>query len=154
MKLISLFFFAALVALSCKPKAAETETETVEVETTTEAEVPAELQAYEDQIMKIHDEVMPKMGDINRLRNELKSIKDKSGTTPMPGLDDAIQALDKAEEWMMTWMKNYSETKNTLAPEHLGKFYEKELMKVENVKSTMLTSIEQAEAWLAAHPAG
>lgn len=154
MKLISLLLFAAVITLSCNPKAAETGTESVEVQTTTEAEVPAEFQAYEDQIMKIHDEVMPRMSDIRDLHEELTAIKKEAGTKPMEGLDEAIQSLEKAEEWMMSWMKNYSETKNTLAPEHLGKFYEKELMKVENVKSTMLTSIEQAEAWLAAHPAG
>lgn len=158
MKYLFLLFFIAMLGVSCQPKPAEQDS--VEVDITTENEMPAEYQAMEDQIMKIHDEVMPKMSDINSLSTQLKDIRDKAGKdaagnpVKIGGLDEAILELEKAEQWMMDWMKNYSETKNKLAPEHMGKFYEKELMKVDNVKSTMLNAIDQANAWLAAHPAG
>ena|SRR5688572_3781429 len=158
MKFIFLLFFTAMLGVSCQPKPAEQES--VEVEVTTKNEVPEKFQTYEDQIMKIHDEAMPKMSDINNLSTQLKAIRDKAGKdaagnpVKVGGLDEAIDELAKAEQWMMDWMKNYSETKNTLAPEHLEKFYQKELQKVENVKSTMINAIDKANAWLAAHPAG
>lgn len=153
MKFLFFLFFTAGI-ISCKPKAAE-ET-SVEVEMPGEATLPAEFQAYDDQIMKVHDEVMPKMSEISRLGTQLKDIKSKAGENAagMEGLDEAIESLRKAEEWMMDWMKNYHDTKASLTPEHMPKFFEKEMQKIDNVKSTMLNSIDQANEWLATHPAG
>ncbi len=70
------------------------------------------------------------------------------------GLDDALESLRQAEQGMMDWMKRYSETKATITPDLMQTFYERELERITQVKMNMLNSIDKANAWLAAHPAG
>ena len=38
----------------------------------------AELQKLEDEVIKIHDDVMPKMADINRVKRKLKGLENDS----------------------------------------------------------------------------
>ena len=114
----------------------------------------------EDEVMKIHDEVMPRITDINRLSSQLRDIKARAGQTPegtpvmIDGLDETLNALRNAEQGMMDWMKDYSDQKAQLGAEQLEAFYKEELEKIKAVRDSMLSSIEIANAWLAAHPAG
>ena len=63
--------------------------------------------ALYDQVMIIHDEVMPKMGDINRIsrtiRAELDTVPPIDTLLKLQQLDLLIR-LGKAEEGMMVWM--------------------------------------------------
>lgn len=152
MKILVALIMFSLLAFSCKEKPA--------VDNTSELELSADLKNYEDEVMKIHDEVMPKMNEIHQLSTELRNIRSDAGANPdgtpvkMEGLDESLQALKDAEDGMMNWMKNYTSIKTSVKPEQLKRFYEKELEKITHVKDSMLNSIEQAKAWLAAHPAG
>lgn len=141
--------------ISCKPKGAEV-TVTEKQDSTVLNTQTNEFQAYEDEIMKIHDDVMPKVSDINRLSAQLEAIKTKAGPSDKPstieGLDETLQSLREAEKGMMDWMKYYSDTKSRLTPEVEKIFYERELEKITNVKMAMLNSIEKANNWLNAHP--
>ena len=118
----------------------------------------ADLQNYEDEIMKIHDAAMPRMSDINRLSVQLKALKVKAGEGKTPivleGLDDALQSLDDADHAMSDWMKNFSEVKSSLNEEGLKPFYEKELEKITVIRNMMINSIDKANSWIAAHPVG
>jgi hypothetical protein len=146
--LVMKLFFGMLVIfsliLSCKQKPGES----------------TSMSVTEDEVMKIHDEVMPKITDINRLSSQLRDIKNKAGQTPegtpmvIEGLDETLHDLRNAEQGMMDWMKNYSDKKAELSPEQLEMFYKEELEKIKAVRDSMLSSIENANAWLAAHPAG
>lgn len=152
MKLLIILSLAGMIGMSCKRK-------TADVQTNGNA-ASADLQNFENEIMKVHDEVMPKMTNINKLSTQLRDIKSRTGKTPegqpvaIEGLDETLQALREAEQGMMDWMKNYSEIKASLTEENLKKFYEKELQKIMSVKDNMLNSIEKANSWLAAHPVG
>lgn len=153
-------FIIALIFTSCQQKAAEVKTEDpVSTEVVREPVVlSADLQNYENEIMKIHDEVMPKMSEINQLATKLKSIKEAAGTTEEgkpntpEGLDDALNSLRSAEQYMMDWMKEYSDARATLSAEDMPKFLEKQLGKVTHVKDRMLNAIDKANAWIASHP--
>ncbi len=154
MKLLVLLSIALTLASSCKEKVA------VAVEQTTDSRLSADLQNYENEVMKIHDEAMPKMSEIKRLSSQLIEIKAEAAETPegkpveIEGLDDTLESLRQAEEGMMTWMNNYSNAKARVTPELLKTFYERELEKITQVKMNMLNSIEKANTWLANHPAG
>jgi hypothetical protein len=157
MKYVIIICLSSLFIPSCKPKGAEV-TVTESQDTTAVNVQTNEFQAYEDEIMKIHDDVMPKVSDINRLSRQLREIKTKTGTTDatkpstIVGLDETLKSLEDAEQEMMNWMKYYSETKPRLTPDLEKIFYERELEKITNVKMTMLNSIEKANTWLNAHP--
>ena len=148
MKQLFLLCLGFMMILSCKQKAAEEPA-------ATESAPNADLQHYEDEVMKIHDEVMPKMSDIQRLSSQLREIKANAGEnaegTPVmiEGLDDALTSLREAEQGMMDWMKNYSDTKSKVTGDLMKTFLERELEKITQVKINMLNSIDQANAWLA-----
>lgn len=116
------------------------------------------LEHYEDEVMKVHDDVMPKMSDIQRLSMKLRDIKSKAGITPegepvvIVGLDSTLHALRTAEQGMMDWMKNYGDRKAQVPEDLLQTFYERELKRITQVKTDMLNSIDQANAWLEQHP--
>lgn len=149
MKQLLLLCLGFIMILSCKQKAAEKEP------AATEPALSADLQHYDDEVMKIHDEVMPKMSDIQRLSSQLREIKAKAGETPegtpvmIEGLDDALNSLREAEQGMMDWMKYYSDTKPKVTEDLMKTFYERELEKITQVKNNMLNSIDKANAWLA-----
>lgn len=150
MKQLFLLCLVFTMILSCKQKAAEEEEQVP-----TEPALSADLQHYEDEVMKIHDEVMPKMSEIQRLISQLNGIKAKAGEnsegTPVmiEGLDDALNSLREAEQGMMDWMKNYSDRKTKVTGDLQRVFYERELEKITQVKDNMLNSIEKANSWIA-----
>jgi len=150
MRVLPILFIAMSILLSCKPA---TSADTGEGE-----KGNPELKALEDQVMAIHDEVMPKMKDINDIMVQLREIKAAVKETPEgklespDGMEQVMGSLKLAEQGMWDWMKSYSDTKATLQEDQLKAFYEKELEKVNKVKSDMLGSIEKAQVWLAAHP--
>lgn len=57
----------------------------------------------------IHDEVMPKMGEINKLLNELEQNKENFESQDY---EDVTYQLKEAHQGMMTWMKDLSGTFN------------------------------------------
>lgn len=150
MRVVLLLFFAFSLLFSCKPNVATEQGAT--------EEIPADIQALENQVMAVHDEVMPKMKNINDLSSQLRAIRaslkeSETGKVESPaGLDEVQSALKLAEQGMWDWMKSFSDTKATLQVDQLKPFYEKELEKINKVKRDMLDAIEKATAWLATHP--
>ena len=56
-------------------------------------------------IMAVHDDVMPKMKDIYKLRKELKGLESSQNVTFHLG------QLEAADEAMMSWMHEYKKPK-------------------------------------------
>lgn len=158
MKLYLLFFIYTITFASCQQKPAEVNTNEPSTGEVIKEPVilSADLQNYENEIMKIHDAVMPRMSEINQLATKLKSIKAAAGTTEAgkpntpDGLDDALNALRNAEQYMMDWMKDYSDRRATLAEADMPKFLEKELEKISEVKIRMENAIDKANSWITA----
>jgi hypothetical protein len=150
MRVLLLLLFWSLSVLACK-KASTTDS-------TSGDTPPTELQMLEDKVLAIHDEVMPKMKDINDITTQLRAIKSGIKETPEgklespDGFEQVMGSLKLAEQGMWDWMKAYSDTKAKLKEDQLKSFYEKELITVTKVKEDMLSSIEKAQAWLAAYP--
>ena len=140
-----------MLIFSCNEKKVENTPEETPVQQ--EVKLTPELQNYENEIMKIHDEVMPKMSEVARLSAQLRDIKAKAGK-PVDGLDAAIEALTQSEQMMSDWMKNYSTVKPKLTERQLLPFFQKEVEKVNMLSTKIHDSIEQAKDWLAANPAG
>jgi hypothetical protein len=100
MKKIFLVVVMAFVAFSCKEAPKDGEVTKNEVSDETQAQ----FAGMQEEAMEAHDVIMPKMGDLMRLKNELGQVGDAS-----PMIADQQMALQKAHDDMMSWMHSYSE---------------------------------------------
>jgi hypothetical protein len=106
-------------------------------------------QALYDEVMKVHDEVMPKMDDIYKLKQELKKQMADSSTLTTEKkktIEATILKLDSASENMMVWMRNFNPLPDSLGEEKAREYLEDQKVKVEKVKEDMLQAIEEAGA--------
>jgi len=84
------------------------------------------------EVLAVHDEVMPKMGEMGKLSSELKA---KADTTEAGKIyRKALDSLGNAHDAMMKWMENFS-TKFPYAKDRLkGKSTEDILNDIETLK--------------------
>jgi len=106
-------------------------------------------QALYDEVMKVHDEVMPKMNEVYKLKEQLK--KQISDAPDMVAekkkkIESMIIQLDSASEEMMVWMRNFNPLPDSLGVDSAREYLEKEKVKVNQVKEVMLNAIEEAKA--------
>lgn len=142
MKRISfLLLFCILVCLSaCKDKSHESDHDHDKAEA-------GGNQALYDEVMNIHDEVMPKMNDIHRKKTELKEKLANNPDLPQDEKDKAnatIAALDSAGESMMAWMREFRPLPDSLGEDKAREYLEKELERVKQVRENMLKALEEA----------
>ncbi len=89
------------------------------------------------EIMIIHDEVMPKMSDIYKLKKALKEIEQTEASLKL------IKELEDADEAMMSWMHQYK--KPTPGTKGLDNYLNDQEVLIKEVRSKMLTAIEKAK---------
>ena len=106
-------------------------------------------QGLYDEVMKVHDEVMPKMNDIYKLKEELKKeIANAPGMVEEKkrAIESMIAQLDSASESMMVWMRNFNPLPDSLGEEKAREYLEDQKGKVKKVKEDILKAIEEAKA--------
>jgi len=72
---------------------------------------PSPVKTLEQETMRIHDEAMAEMAEMNRVRREMKDFMERAKMTA-EGLKTWRQAftdIEKAEEGMMSWMAGYKD---------------------------------------------
>jgi len=150
MKIFHFIFLFAIILIACKPNSSGIKTP--------EMPATADVAAYEDTIMKIHDAVMPKMTDLNRLETTLRNIRMEAGKSEMgsaaipQGIDDMIASVKAAQNQMLDWMEYYSAMRSKLEPDKLMEFMKSEIAKITLVSKKINDTIDKAKAWLEAHP--
>lgn len=99
---------------------------------------PADI--LHDEVMVIHDKVMPEMKTIHNLKKELEALK-------TPETDSLIMArvseLNQSDEAMMAWMDNFSEPDGEEAK---VTYLQEEKKKITEVNDAVFRSIEKARA--------
>ena len=121
------------------------------------ADGTVDIKAYEDSLLAIHDEVMPRMKEIQDLSSELRKIKadlkeNEMGKIETPaGLDETLESLKLADQGMWDWMKNYHDGRDSVPKDQLMPYLENQMGQVLNVKKQIEDSISKAEAWLKEH---
>ncbi len=135
-KILSLIVFVLFLSYSCKDKK-KTE------------EGPSQM----EQVMAIHDEVMPKMGKLGKLVGELKGKIDTTDTSKEYA--DAMKDLQEASRAMMDWMRDFGirfdpdEILNGKElTEEKQKWLDEEEVKVKALKEQINSSIANAETLL------
>ena len=105
-------------------------------------------QVLYDQVMDVHDEVMPRMDDIMKLK---RSLQEQIANTPDMGverkqqLEKIISNLDSASSAMMNWMHEFNPLPDTVDQELAREYLEEEMEKIRKVKTLMLESIDKAK---------
>ena len=100
-----------------------------------------------NEVMAVHDEVMPKMDDIMSLKSSLDSaIKVSPDSAKAKKL---YSALDVADNQMMDWMENYdSESVKGKSEEQISKYFADQKTRITEVKVLTVKSIEEAKIFL------
>lgn len=109
-------------------------------------------QALYNQMMDVHDEVMPRMDEIMKLKRELQEQIANSPDMIIERkqeLENVISNLDSANNSMMSWMHRMHEF-NPLADsvdqEKAREYLESEMEEIRKVKELISESIEKAKS--------
>jgi hypothetical protein len=111
-----------------------------------------------EQVMAVHDSVMPEMSTISRLVAQLKPLADSTETGQT--YQQAMEDLQEAHTAMMDWMKGFGERFNhdeimkgkELSPEK-QRWLKEEEVKVKEMADKVKGSISRAKALLEAREA-
>ena len=105
-----------------------------------------------DEVMEIHDEVMPRFRDISSMNKKIKQkMESTSDSTTYNSLKEASATLEAANQSMRGWMSNIKrpdEIEN-LEEEKARAYLEEEKKKIAVVRQKMLEAIELGEKVLA-----
>lgn len=137
MKLIlSILFISSMVLVSCEEKAKEPDL------------------LYE-KVMAVHDEIMPKMGDIMKLKKQLKEkVAELNASTEVDSvkissLEMAIADLDNSHEEMMGWMRQFNRDYEGMVNEEILKYLNDQKARIEKVGEVTAAAIQNAQEQLA-----
>jgi hypothetical protein len=104
-----------------------------------------EVQQLYDKVMEVHDEVMPKMSDINKLKKRIRKLE-----TDDPAALALLKDLDDADEGMMSWMADFQKYKTLKDSSKTAKlaYLNSEKVRIQNVSDKMKQSISAAQNYL------
>jgi len=105
--------------------------------------------ALYNEVMKIHDEVMPKMNDIYSIKQTLskKIIETPSITQEKKiEIEATIAELDSANDGMMIWMRQFDPIPDSLGKEKAREYLETEMEKVKKVREDILAALEKGKS--------
>jgi hypothetical protein len=92
------------------------------------------------EVMALHDEVMPKMSDINKAKKKLNELKDDENGVVM---DAQIEALVQADDAMMNWMYQFKNPESNDFKANI-EYLKIQKEKMVEVKTIMLKTIDDA----------
>jgi uncharacterized protein YicC (UPF0701 family) len=132
----SLILFLAFLVLSC---------------TNPLIEANKEMRA---QIIGVHDEVMPKIGQLMSLEKKALAqadslfAQDSTATAEIEASRSLAGQLNQAHEGMFVWMRQYSLEEEGKTPEELKTYLDEQLVKVNQVNADIKAAMEQAATQL------
>ena len=142
MKRVSLIFLSFLIFGSCNSG--------------------VDTQALRDEVLDIHDEVMPKIGEVMSLRKKVMTksqelaLTDNYDQNEVASLDSLANALEVANKGMMRWMNDWSQNSSSyldqdanpaqgVTDEALIEFLDEEKVRITNVKTDINGAIAEAK---------
>ncbi|MDA0314349.1 MAG: hypothetical protein O2829_06295 [Bacteroidetes bacterium] len=106
------------------------------------------------QIIGVHDEVMPKIGELKY--HEKKALaqadslfaQDSTASSEIEAFRSLAGQLNQAHEGMFVWMRQYSLDEEGKTPEELKIYLDEQLVKVNQVNVDIKAALEQADTQL------
>ncbi len=109
-----------------------------------------DLKALKDEVFELHDEVMPLMGDLRRVRKSLMLQVDTIQETDSERaaiLTKASEDLNAANEGMMVWMRNFDPNFDG-TDEEILKYLTDQKASIQEVNKNMKESLEKGQELL------
>jgi hypothetical protein len=113
------------------------------------------IESLREEVIAIHDEVMPRMGELKTLRkeiaakaNELDQADSIGNTSEVNELRDLAIRLDDAFEGMFVWMRQFNSTYEGMQIDEIEAYLLDQREKVKVVNSDIRTSLQEAKAKL------
>ena len=106
------------------------------------------------QIIGVHDEVMPKIGQLMSLEKKALAqadslfTQDSTATTNIEAMRSLAGQLNQAHEGMFVWMRQYSLDEEGKTPEELKTYLDEQLVRVNQVNADIKAALEQAASKL------
>lgn len=110
--------------------------------------------AMRAQIIGVHDEVMPKIGQLMSLEKKALAqadslfAQDSTATTDIEAMRSLAGQLNQAHEGMFVWMRQYSLDEEGKTPEELKTYLDEQLVKVNQVNADIKAALEKAASKL------
>jgi hypothetical protein len=116
----------------------------------------SENKLLEEKVIQVHDEVMPKIGNLksqkNKLEKKANSLEESSTSDDyqkqISELRSAAADCENAYDGMFVWMRQYNKDTEGMTEEEKKAYFENELEKVEKVKKDILQALENGESLL------
>jgi len=118
-------------------------------------EKPKETDVLYKKVMEVHDEIMPKMGDIMKLKKQLKEKLAELDTATeidrakIEEIEQAIADLDNSHEEMMGWMRQFNRDFEGMVNEEILKYLNDQKGRIEKVGQVTNAAIQNAKEQLA-----
>ena len=118
-------------------------------QSSTQQKEEVNLDELRKEVLAIHDEVMPRMGTLKRVKNSLLLQADSLGATDslVATLRETADAIAVANENMMAWMRQY-EPAFEGTDEEVLRYLQEQKSSIEKVQKDMLESLAKGEELL------
>ncbi|WMN12956.1 hypothetical protein QYS49_35090 [Marivirga salinae] len=107
-----------------------------------------EVEKLKSETIAVHDEVMPKMDDIMKLKKSLREKKDSISTEGNQTIEELISSLEESDNAMMNWMRNYDPQMKDMSEDEKIDYLNDQKSSIEKVSKQMKNSISEAERYL------
>jgi hypothetical protein len=142
MKILKKYLFLGLILFAGCGKSAHEHHDSEE-----ESPINNPNQALYDQVMDIHDDVMPKSDEIYQLKKEIKEKIDNPNLEPSKKkqLEQIAAELDSADHSMMDWMHKFKPLPDSANQELAREYLENEMERIKNVRELINGSLQKAK---------
>ena len=143
MKILAKYLFIGLILFAGCGKSGQPSHDQEE-----ESPINSPNQALYDQVMDIHDDVMPKSDEIYQLKKEIKERI--ASTTNLESnkkkqLEQIVAELDSADHSMMDWMHKFKPLPDSANQELAREYLENEMERIKNVRELINGSLQKAK---------
>ena len=101
-----------------------------------------------DEIMNIHDEVMPKMNDLHKTKTSLQTrlALPGLGENERQEIQNNIARVDSASEGMMVWMRQFDPLPDSAGEDKARAYLQTELEKIKKVRDGILSALKTSSS--------
>lgn len=113
-----------------------------------------ENKVLREKVIAVHDEVMPKMGQLKSFEKAALQKAEELESSETPDVDkinelkNLASELNQAYEGMFVWMRQYNNEDGEQTPEEVKVYLEEQMIQVTQVNETIKAALEKAEQLL------
>lgn len=113
-----------------------------------------ENKVLREKVIAVHDEVMPKMGQLKSFEKAALQKAEELESSETPEVDkinelkNLASELNQAYEGMFVWMRQYNNEDGEQTPEEVKVYLEEQMIQVTQVNETIKAALEKAEQLL------